>query len=230
MATLTPLNSPLTHVSVFPADWTVADMLEHFGGIPLKRILIVPPPGTATVDDVEHIRSTTGRICELVDGTLVEKAVGYFESRLAAVLIHFIERFLDTARLGMVLAPDGTLNILLGVVRAADVSFISWQRLPGGELPKKPIPNLVPDLAVEVLSKGNTKAEMRRKLHEYFQAGVRLVWLIDPTTRTATVYTTPEQATHVPRDGVLVGGEVLPGFELLLEELFARAEPPKSQE
>ena len=64
-----------------------------------------------------------------------------------------------------------------------NVSFISWQRLPGGELPKKPIPNLVPDLAVEVLSKGNTKAEMRRKLHEYFQAGVRLVRPIDPTTR-----------------------------------------------
>ena len=116
MATVTPLNSPLTHVSVFPADWTVADMQEHLGGIPLERILIVPPPGTATVDDVERIRNATGRICELVDGTLVEKAVGYFESRLAAVLIHFIERFLDTARLGMVLAPDGMLNILSGLV------------------------------------------------------------------------------------------------------------------
>jgi Uma2 family endonuclease len=227
MATVTPLNSPLTHVSVFPADWTVADMQEHLGGIPLERILIVPPPGTATVDDVERIRNATGRICELVDGTLVEKAVGYFESRLAAVLIHFIERFLDTARLGMVLAPDGMLNILSGLVRAADVSFISWQRLPGGELPKQPIPNLVPDLAIEVLSKGNTKAEMRRKLQEYFQAGVRLVWLIDPVTRTATVCTTPEQAMHVDRDGVLSGGEVLPGFLLPLEELFARAEPPK---
>ncbi|MGO9113445.1 MAG: Uma2 family endonuclease [Thermoguttaceae bacterium] len=114
------------------------------------------------------------------------------------------------------------------MVRAADVSFIRWERLPGGKLPKKPVPNIVPDLAVEVLSKGNTKAEMQRKLHEYFTAGVRLVWLIDPTTRTATVYTTLEQTTHVDRDGVLSGGDVLPGFELPLEELFARAEPPKS--
>ena len=227
MATVTPLNSPLTHASVFPADWTVADMQEHLGGIALERILVVPPPGTATVDDVERFRNTTGRICELVDGTLVEKAVGYFESRLAAVLIHFIERYLDTARLGMVLAPDGTLNILSGVVRAADVSFISWQRLPNGELPTKPIPELVPDLAVEVLSRGNTKAEMQRKLHEFFQAGVRLVWLIDPKTCTATVYTTPEQTAHLNRDGVLSGGEVLPGFKLSLEELFSRAEPPK---
>jgi Uma2 family endonuclease len=227
MATVSPLNSPLTQASVYPAGWTAADMREQLGGIPLERILVVPPPGTATVDDVERIRDATGRICELLDGTLVAKTVGYFESRLAVVLSYFIERHLDTARLGMVLGSDGTLNILARVVRAADVSFISWQRLPGGELPKQPIPELVPDLAVEVLSKSNTKAEMQRKLWEYFQAGVRLVWFIDPPTRTATVYTTPEQGIHVPRDGVLLGEEVLPGFELSLEELFARAEPPK---
>ncbi len=227
MATVTPFNSPVTHTSVFPANWTVADMQDHLGGIPLKRIMVVPPPGTATVDDVEHIRNTTGRICELVDGTLVEKTVGYFESRLAAVLIYFIERFLETARLGMVLAPDGALNVLAGVVYAADVSFISWQRLPGGELPKEPIPNLVPDLAVEVLSKSNTKAEMQRKLREYFRAGVHLVWFIDPKTRTAAAYTAPEQTIHIPSNGVLDGGEVLRGFHLPLEELFARAEPPK---
>jgi Uma2 family endonuclease len=68
---------------------------------------------------------------------------------------------------------------------------------------------------------------MERKLHDYFQAGVRLVWLIDPETRTAAVYTAPEQAIHVPGDGVLEDGEVLPGFKLPLEELFARAQPPK---
>src|SRR5208282_4005569 len=132
MATVTPPNSPLAHVAAFPAGWTAADMQERLGGIPLERILVVPPPGTATIDDVELVRNATGRICELLDGTLVAKTVGYFESRLAAVLIHFIERFLDTNLLGIVLSPDGTLNILSGVVRAADVSFISLQRFPGG--------------------------------------------------------------------------------------------------
>jgi Uma2 family endonuclease len=58
---------------------------------------------------------------------------------------------------------------------------------------------------------------------------VRLVWLIDPKTRSATGYTTPERAIHVQPDGVLCGDDVLPGFELPLQELFARAEPPKAQ-
>ncbi len=67
---------------------------------------------------------------------------------------------------------------------------------------------------------------MKRKLREYFRAGVRLVWLIDPPTRTAEVYQGPEKPTRVPSDGVLVGEDVLPGFELPMGELFARAELP----
>jgi Uma2 family endonuclease len=229
MAAVLSDASPTAPVSALPDDWTIADMQEHLGQIPLNRILAVPPPGLATVEDVERIRNRTGRICELVDGTLVEKTVGYFESRIAIVLSYFIERFLDTAKLGMVLGADGTLQILPGLVRAADVSFIRWQRLPGGELPKAPIPDLVPDLAVEVLSQGNTPAEMKRKLGEYFTAGVQLVWFIDPKTRTATVYTAPEQSSFIDTDGSLSGGEVLPGFVWPLKELFARAEPPAAK-
>jgi Uma2 family endonuclease len=83
-------------------------------------------------------------------------------------------------------------------------------------------------MAVEVLSEGNTVGEMRRKLRDYFQAGVRLVWYIDPATRTAEVYTAPEQRHVVTEQGILDGGDVLPGFRLPLGELFSRAEgrPP----
>jgi Uma2 family endonuclease len=209
--------------------WTVADMQEQLGDIPTNRILAVPPLGTATVNDVEKIRNATGRICELVDGTLVEKAVGYYESNLAGVLIHLIRQFLDSNNLGMVLAPDGTLEILSETVRAADVSFIRWERFPGGKLPEEPIPNLVPNLAVEVLSKSNTPAEMKRKRREYFEAGVELVWLIDPPTRTANFYTAPEEPSFVDSNGTLDGGDVLPGFRLSLAELFARAEKPAAK-
>jgi Uma2 family endonuclease len=227
MATVAPLD--LTEISPSPIGWTIADLQARLGHIAADRILIVPPPGTATVDDVERVRNATGRICELVDGTLVEKTVGYFESRLAVILIHLIETFLDKNKLGMVLGEAGTLEILSDTVRAADVAFIRWERFPGGVLPKKPIPKLVPDLAVEVLSKSNAPAEMTRKLREYFEAGVQLVWYIDPKTRTATVYTAPEQSSYVDHDGVLSGGEILPGFELSLAELFARAEPPAAK-
>jgi len=67
----------------------------------------------------------------------------------------------------------------------------------------------------------NTKAEMNRKRQEYFQAGVRLVWEIDPDARTVAVYTGPEQCTTLTQDQTLDGGDVLPGFTLSLRELFA---------
>ena len=93
--------------------------------------------------------------------------------------------------------------------------------LPGGRVPTDPIPDLVPELLVEVLSPGNTSAEMSRKLQEYFTAGVCLVWLIDPATRTVRVYTDTASCRSFDESGSLDGGDVLPGFQLTLREVFA---------
>ena len=76
-------------------------------------------------------------------------------------------------------------------------------------------------MTVEVLSPSNTKAEMQIKLGEYFQAGVRLVWIVDPKKKTVSVYTSPEEVTTLAEKQTLTGGEVLPGFELPLKTLFA---------
>jgi len=203
-------------------DWTVADLHEQLGGIPLCRILLRPPPGTAMEKDVIDAERR-GRICELIDGTLVEKAMGWLESRLAASLIHLLESFLDDRDLGLVTGEAGMLRLMSGQVRIPDVGFFSWAKFPARRLPREPIPDLVPDLAVEILSEGNTEAEMQRKLRDYFAAGVRLVWYIDPRDRTARVYTAADQLTVIREDQVLGGGEVLPGFEWRLSELFARA-------
>ncbi len=127
-------------------------------------------------------------------------------------------------KLGVVLGPDGTLRISPRQVRIPDVCFIRWDRFPGGKLPATPIPAVAPDLAVEVLSEGNTEGEMRRKLRDYFAAGVRLVWYVDWRTRTTAVYTAPEQCQVLGEDDVLTGGDVLPGFELPLRELFAEVD------
>lgn len=109
-------------------------------------------------------------------------------------------------------------------VPVPDVSFVSWERLPDRKLPEEPAPGVVPDLAVEVLSRDNTAAEMDRKLRDYFAAGTRLVWYIDPPTRSARVYTAVDQGTRIDESRALSGGEVLPGFKLSLAELFARAD------
>jgi Uma2 family endonuclease len=215
--TMTKVLSPATKVR------TVADLLKELGNIPPERVWFRPIPGTATEQDVIDVEARHNRLCELVDGVLVEKTVGYYESRLAVVLIHYFESFLDRHDLGIVLGADGTLRLMPGLVRIPDVSFISWRKFPNRELPAEPIPNLVPDLAVEVLSMGNTAEEMRRKLREYFQVGVCLVWLIDPTRSTAEVHTSPRKRTIITAGKALDGGTVLPGFRLSLQELFARA-------
>ena len=81
------------------------------------------------------------------------------------------------------------LRLFPGLVRIPDVAFASWDCFPEGRLPDDPIPELAPDLVVEVLSRSNTPREMRRKLREYFAAGVRLAWMVDLEQRTVTVHT-----------------------------------------
>jgi Uma2 family endonuclease len=203
-------------------EWTtVGDLWDQLGQVPLGRIHLVPQPGTATEQDVLDAIDHRDRICELVDGVLVEKTMGYVESVLAMAIGEFLRRFVREGKLGIVLGPDGTLKILPGQVRIPDVCFLSWEKFPGGKLLKTPIPALAPDLAVEVLSESNSEGEMRRKLRDYFAAGVRLVWYIDPRTRSAAIYTSPQDFALRGENDILTGGDVLPGFELPLGQLFA---------
>jgi Uma2 family endonuclease len=214
----------MTKVDPGPAKLrTVADLIKRLGDIPPDRIRMNPLPGTATEQDVLNIEARENRLCELVDGVLVEKTMGHFESRIAIVLAHFLEGFLDDHDLGIVYGAHGTLRIMPHLVRIPDVSFVSSDRLPGKELPSQPIPDLVPDLVIEVQSAGNTRREMEIKLGDYFEAGVRLVWFVDPATRSATAYTSRNKKSAIGPEGILEGGDVLPGFQLSLQALFAKA-------
>ena len=200
---------------------TIADLLADLGDIPPHRVLLRPSPGTATEQDVIAIRARSRRLCELVDGVLVEKAVGYAESALAALLVGYLGSFLRQNDLGFIAGPNGAFRLMPGLMRIPDVSFVSWDRLPSRHYPKEPIPTLAPDLAVEVLSESNTPKEMARKLRNYFAVGIRLVWYVDPETRTAEVFTAVDRSTTLGEGQALDGGEVLPGFALPLAELFA---------
>src|SRR4051794_26873693 len=133
---------------------TIADLLARLGDIPADRVRLRPWPGTATEKDVLAIRERERRLYELVDGTLVEKAVGARESFFAWVLGAHLGNYLATHDLGFCLGADGMMRIAPGLVRIPDLSFISWDRVPDHEVPQKPIPRLAPDLAVEVISKG----------------------------------------------------------------------------
>ncbi len=205
-----------------PVVWTAVDLLERFGPIPLSRIRTTPPPGSATEEDVLAIHDRENRLCELLDGTLMEKTVGNYESYLAGVLVRLLGDFVAEKNLGIILPPDGMMRLAPGLVRLPDVSFISWKRLPARRVPRDAIWNLAPDLAVEVISKGNTREEMERKLLDYFAAGVRLVWYIYPTAREARVYVAPDKYSTLGAQDALDGGDVLLGFRLPLQTLFAQ--------
>lgn len=182
-----------------------------------------PPPGLATVEDALWLGDRKEAICELVDGVLVEKPMGSFESLLAMVLGHLLMSHLDDDIQGVVFGEQGTLQILPTRMRVPDVSFIRWDRFPDKKLPDKRVYEVAPNLAVEIISEGNTVQEMEKKLDEYFQAGVTLVWYIYPDTKSARIYTARDQMAEIDENGTLSGGEVLPGFELRLGDLFERA-------
>jgi Uma2 family endonuclease len=205
-----------------PVEWNLADLRRHLGGIPLKRIRLYPPPGMATEEDALRLREQEDTICEVIDGILVEKVMASYEAVLAGLILHWLNAFLEKHALGVALAPDGMLRILPNRTRVPDISFISWERFPNRKLPRDRVFAVAPDLAIEILSPGNTPAEMALKLKDYFRAGTRLVWYIDPNQRTAQVYRSPNDVTEVPEAGELDGGEILPGFHLKLKDLFAR--------
>jgi Uma2 family endonuclease len=207
-----------------PPGLTLADLVELFGPLPAHRLRFNTEPGTATEEDVLAVYAREKRLCELVDGVLVEKARGFYESRLAVILIYLMETYLDQHPLGVVAGEAGMMRLAPGLVRIPDVSFVSWRQFPNQQVPRDPIPDLVPELAVEVLSATNTKQEMAGKLRDYFAAGVRLVWFVDPPARAVRVYSGPDQFELLPEDRTLDGGQVLPGFSLAVQDLFARAE------
>ncbi len=214
----------LTPQFQIPVGWNFADLQERLGNIPAERIRINPPPGYATEDDVLRIEAEEGILCELEDGILVEKPMGWYESILASLIIRKMGYYLDENDLGQVLGAGGSLNILPGIVKIPDVSFISWSRFPATGVPRRPIPALIPDLVVEVLSDTNTKQEMDAKLLRYFQSGVKLVWYIESKTRSAVVYTAVDKSVEIPPTGELDGGDVLPGFMLSVAWLFEKAD------
>jgi len=181
-----------------------------------------PWPGSATEQDLLTFVERDKRLVELIDGTLVEKPVGWLESQIAVRLIMSLGNFVYSRRLGVLTGEAGPLRMRRGQVRLPDLCFVSAADLPGGKIPHEAIPMLRPTLAIEILSKSNTEREMRQKTKEYFESGSKLVWLIDPSSRTIAVYTGPtETPTRTLTEAdILDGGDVVPGFSMPVKDLF----------
>ncbi len=134
MATVHLQNSKLE--TRLPTEWNIADLQKHLGGIPLERIRMYPPPGMATLDDAIYVEQHEDIACELIDGVLVEKTIGWHESRIAGLIVQALNNYLEDHKSGIALTTDATLQILPNQMRMPDVSFISWKRFPDGKLPR----------------------------------------------------------------------------------------------
>lgn len=206
-----------------PAE-NLADLIRGLGVSPY-RICLRPPPGRATIEDLIRINDRQQHVYELADRTLIAKHKDLPDSYVAMLVTCHVGAFVHAQRIGFVLGRGGTLQIMPGLVRAPDVSFIRREKFPAGKFPRVAVPSLVPDLAIEVLSKSNRRGEMRRKLREYFESGVSLVWYVDPATETAEAFTSVDDSIKLTKDQSLDGGNVLPGFKLSLADIFADLAP-----
>ncbi len=163
------------------------------------------------------------RSYEVVGGQMLEKpAMGVVESLLASLLLRRMANHADENQLGRVVAE--TLFLLdpgLGLKRRPDLAFVSTQRWPlRRRVPRTEAWEVVPDLAVEIVSLTNTAEQVAQKIEDYFRSSVRQVWVVYPGTSKIYLYDTPTSVRILQVGDDLDGGSVLPGFRLAVEDLF----------
>jgi Uma2 family endonuclease len=176
-----------------------------------------------TADDLWDISHRPGemRRFEVVKGELHDMTPtgglhGVIALEIGYHILHFVKQhqlgYATSAETGFILAADPY------TVRAPDIGFVAKARL-SGPIPQKYFP-LAPDLAVEVISPSDTAQDIRERVLDFLKAGTRLVWVVYPESKTVDVYR-PDGVQVVEIDGELDGGDVLPGFQLPLRDVFA---------
>jgi Uma2 family endonuclease len=159
---------------------------------------------------------------EVVDGQVVEKTVGAREIEIATILGGYLFYFARVNRLGRSLVEfNFRINVENDLQRRPNVAFVSHSRWPfHRRVPDVPVWEMVPDLAVEVISPSHTAFEVQKKIHDYFEAGVARVWVVYPDQAEVYVYASPTQIQVLQAGQELDGGDLLPGFRLPLALLF----------
>jgi Uma2 family endonuclease len=178
---------------------------------------IAPSPATEA-DLLQTPRD--GTKYELVDGTIRMSPAGYRHGRISVRLAVAMERYATERRLGELVDSSTGFRLPGGNVRCPDLAFVRRERVPQGEAAAG-FADFAPDLAVEVLSPGDDARNILDKVGEYLQAGVRLVWVIDPRASRAAAYRSLTDVRQVTAEGELDGEDVVPGFRVKLSDLLA---------
>ena len=177
----------------------------------------------STILETPSFEAPGDALYEVVDGRIVELApMGAYESDIANFLARLLDQHASKSRLGRAFVELlFWIDIARGLKRRPDVAFVSATRWPyGRRVPKGEAWDMIPNLAVEVVSKSNTGDEIPTKLADYFQTGTELAWVVYPSARQVYVYTSTTDVRILVAPANLDGGDVLPGFHLSLDRLF----------
>ena len=194
-----------THADPSPS----LSIADNLGPRPEEVDPIIPPPG-----DVFY---------EVVDGEVMEvPPMGTFEADIANLLAEMMNEYARPRASGRAFV-EVLFRIDAGreIRRQPDVAFVSASRWPAGKrAPKASSWQVVPDIAVEVVSPSDLAVDLNRKIDDYFRAGVVHCWVIYPGTQQVYVYTSPTNVLILTPPDELDGGDVLPGFRIALDRLF----------
>ena len=193
----------------------------------MSTVPAMPPNQSESMTPVAPPTAPTGTIpddmlYEVVDGQVVEKIMGVFATAISSLLFEILGPFARKNRLGQFFSEMlFRIDIDQDLQRRPDVAFVSHARWPHNRGPRDvPVWDIVPDLAIEVISPSNSASAVQRKVHEYFKAGVIRVWVVYPEQAEVFIYSTPQQIQVVGIGQELDGGDLLPGFRLPVAVLF----------
>ena len=188
----------------------------------IEEEVTMSPTHTLVTADELFMMPDDGFRYELVKGEL--RRMPPAGSEHGAVIMNIgtpLDQFVKAHGLGVVFGAEMGFKIASDpdTVRAPDLAFIRRERIPPGGLPRGFWPG-APDLAVEVISPGDTYTEVEEKVNDWLSAGTRMVLVLNPRTRMVTVYTSPTDVVRLTESDTLDGGEVLPGFTCRMAALF----------
>lgn len=175
-----------------------------------------------TAEDLWHMQEDECHY-ELVEGELIRMApTGWEHGEIGVEITRHVGNYLAENRLGKASSSDTGFILARNpdVVRAPDLAYVRADRLPSKD-DRRAFLELAPDLAVEIVSPSDGSKDVNDKVMQYLDLGVRLVWLIYPSTRTVNIYTPDRTARILTEADVLDGGDVLPGFTLRVADIFA---------
>lgn len=179
-------------------------------------------PTTVLMNPDDLLAMPDGDKYELVNGIPVEKSMGAESGEVTMALSIFLGAFVRQHKLGHAYDSQTGFQCFAhdpGLVRKPDISFVAKGRLPGDKSPKGHV-KIAPDLAVEVVSPNDLYEEVEAKVNEYLTAGVKLVWVVSPGSKTVLVRRPDRTCAEVGEAGELSGEDVVPGFTCKVAELF----------